>query len=104
MPRCENPEVKPSLKYVRIERERRFLIDQFPTAANVVRIRRISDRYIDGTSLRLREQSDDDGPTVFKLTQKIPLRASGAQQGFITNLYLTKSEAQSAGATPGEES
>ncbi len=90
------------MKYVRIERERRFLIDQFPTAANVVRIRRISDRYLDGTSLRLREQSDDDGPTVFKLTQKIPLRASGAQQGFITNLYLTQSEAQVLAQLPAK--
>jgi hypothetical protein len=52
----------------------------------------IADRYIDGTTLRLREQSDDSGPTVFKLTQKIPARASGAEQGFITTMYLTKEE------------
>jgi hypothetical protein len=76
--------VQPPSKYARIERERRFLLDHFPSSANVVRARRITDRYIDGTGLRLREQSDDSGPTVFKLTQKIPVRASGAQQGFIT--------------------
>ena len=59
---------------------------------NVVRTRHITDRYIDGTRLRLREQSDDGGPIIYKLTQKIPARANGAQQGFLTSLYLTESE------------
>jgi CYTH domain-containing protein len=79
-------------KYARIERERRFLLHHFPSGAGVARIRRITDRYIDGTGLRLREQSDDGGPTVFKLTQKIPQRAGGAQQGFITSMYLSQDE------------
>jgi CYTH domain-containing protein len=82
----------PPSKYARIERERRFLLAQFPSTENVERIRRIADRYIDGTTLRLREQGDDGGPTVFKLTQKIPARASGSEQGFITTMYLTKEE------------
>jgi CYTH domain-containing protein len=82
----------PPSKYARIERERRFLLAQFPSAANVERTRRIADRYIDGTTLRLREQSDDSGPTVFKLTQKVPVRVSGAEQGFITTMYLTQEE------------
>jgi CYTH domain-containing protein len=79
-------------KYARIDRERRFLLAQFPKNANVVGIRRLFDRYIDGTTLRLRKQSKDDGPTVFKLTQKIPARAGGAQQGFITSIYVTEGE------------
>lgn len=83
----------PERKYAKIERERRFLLDKFPTNANVVRIRRITDRYIDGTALRLREQSEDRGSaTSFKLTQKIPARAGGAQQGFITTMYLAHDE------------
>jgi hypothetical protein len=57
----------PSSKYALVERERRFLLAQFPGAASVVRIRRITDRYIDGTSLRLREQilaeAEFDSPT-----------------------------------------
>jgi CYTH domain-containing protein len=77
--------VPASSKYARIERERRFLLDQFPSAASVERIRRIADRYIDGTNLRLREQSENSGPTVFKLTQKVPVRES-------TTMYLTKEE------------
>ncbi|MGC2476268.1 MAG: hypothetical protein WA485_18160 [Candidatus Sulfotelmatobacter sp.] len=82
----------PEHKYARIERERRFLLDQFPGKANAVRIRRITDRYIDGTTLRLRKQSDDIGPAIFKLTQKVPVQSSGAQQGFITTMYLTEKE------------
>ena len=78
-------------KYARIERERRFLLDRFPSA-DVVRIRHITDRYIDGARLRLREQTDDRGPAIFKLTQKVPGRANGAQQGLITNIYLTEDE------------
>jgi len=78
-------------KYARIEWERRFLLDQFPDA-DVVRIRHIVDRYIDGTLLRLREQTDDGGSAIFKLTQKVPERAGGAQQGFITTIYLTEDE------------
>ena len=79
-------------KYRRIERERRFLLDQFPSNASVARIRRITDRYIDGTALRLRQQTDDTGPTTFKLTQKVPSPGSGAQQGFITTMYLSRGE------------
>jgi CYTH domain-containing protein len=82
----------PRSKYARIERERRFLLAQFPSNAHVERIRRIADRYIDGTTLRLREQSEDGGPTLYKLTQKVPVPASGAEQGLITTMYLTKEE------------
>jgi CYTH domain-containing protein len=84
--------MQPPHKYARIEWERRFLLDQFPANANVSRIRRITDRYIDGTGLRLREQHEGDGPTVFKLTQKVPQRAGKAQQGFITNMVFTQDE------------
>lgn len=79
-------------KYARIERERRFLLRGFPGDAAVVRKRRIVDRYIDGTSLRLREQHEDGGSVVFKFTQKLPARSSGAQQGLITTIYLNESE------------
>src|SRR5437764_8936109 len=83
--------MKPRHKYARVERERRFLVNRFPST-EVVRIRHITDRYIDGALLRLREQTDDGGPAIFKLTQKIPARANGAQQGLITSIYLTEGE------------
>lgn len=84
--------MQPEHKYAKIERERRFLLDHFPSEANVARVRRIIDRYIEGTTLRLRQQSEGEGQTVFKLTQKLPEPAIGAQQGFITSMYLTKDE------------
>jgi CYTH domain-containing protein len=59
----------------------------------VVRIRRITDSYIDGTTLRLRQQSEVNAPTpIFKLTQKVPARPNGAQEGLTTSMYLTKGE------------
>lgn len=88
----QNVKVQSPHQYARIERERRFLLAQFPGNANVVRIRRIVDRYIDGTTLRLREQCDDGGPSLFKFTQKVSARTTGAQQGFITSMYLTRDE------------
>jgi hypothetical protein len=51
-------------------------------------MRRITDRYIEGMNLRLREQKDHDSPPVFKLTQKIPAPASATQQGYITTMHL----------------
>ena len=79
------------LTYARIERERRFLVDLFPSG-NVVRKRHITDRYLEGTSLRLREQTEEGGGAMFKLTQKVPAIGNGAQQGLITTIYLTEGE------------
>ncbi len=79
-------------KYARIEWERRFLVDRFPTEAKVTHVRRIVDRYIDGTRLRLRQMIESDGTEVLKLTQKISERATGARQGLITNMYLSREE------------
>lgn len=79
-----------NLRYARIERERRFLVGRFPREQEIVRVRRITDRYIDGTNLRLREQTDESHSTVFKLTQKSPAPACAAQQGYITTMYLDR--------------
>jgi CYTH domain-containing protein len=79
-------------KYARIEWERRFVLERFPSEAGVLPARRIVDRYIDGTRLRLRHISDGDDSEVFKLTQKIPELMSGARRGLITTLYLSKQE------------
>lgn len=84
--------MSPGHKYARIEWERRFILDHFPVGAVVTRVRRITDRYIEGTTLRLREQNDDQGRPVFKLTQKLRDKLVGARQGLITTMYLTKDE------------
>jgi CYTH domain-containing protein len=79
-------------KYARIERERRFLLDGFPEAVEATEVRRIRDRYLDGTRLRLREQTEERGGRIFKLAHKTPWRGAGGQQGWITNLYLSEEE------------
>lgn len=79
-------------KYAKPEWERRFLLSSFPTAAKIHRTRKIIDRYIAGTTLRLRRQIDEEGGIVSKLTQKIPLGRNGALRGIITTMYLTDRE------------
>lgn len=93
----------PHPKHARIEFERRFLLDRFPDNAHVDAIRHIRDRYIEGTALRLREQTDHNGPTLFKLTQKIPARARGSQQGFITTMYIGEDEFRVLAQLSGKE-
>jgi CYTH domain-containing protein len=88
-------------KYARIERERRFLVDRFPSG-DVVRTRHITDRYLDGTLLRLRKQTDEGGGAIFKLTQKVPATAGGAQQRLITTIYLTEGEFHLLCQLPGK--
>ena len=90
-------------KYARIERERRFILAQFPSPATVVEVRRITDHYIEGTSLRLRKQSYSGGVTKFKLTQKLAAGGDGAQQGFITSMYLTQDEFQALAQLPARK-
>ena len=85
---CKNKQSMPPHKYARIERERRFLMAQFPQNVEVERVRRITDYYLENTALRLRVQVDDGSSPVFKLTQKIPAPGAGAQQGWITTMYL----------------
>jgi CYTH domain-containing protein len=79
-------------KYARIERERRFLLAGPPPAAVTAR-RRITDRYLPGTRLRLRRIDDlESGDSEFKFTQKVPADQPGFIQGLITNTYLSAAE------------
>ena len=89
---CQNEHSMPPHKYARIERERRFLLEKFPNGAEVHRIRRITDYYLENTTLRLRIQVDDGNSPVFKLTQKTAEPGAGAQQGWITTMYLAEQE------------
>jgi CYTH domain-containing protein len=80
-------------KYARAERERRFLLAQPPALAEVLVARRITDRYVTGTRLRLRHsQRLDTGELELKLTQKVPPNTPGPVQGWITNTYLSRGE------------
>jgi CYTH domain-containing protein len=80
-------------KYARVERERRFLLAKPPLPAAVVASRRITDRYLPGTRLRLRRaEALPGGACEFKLTQKVPANRPGHIQGLITNTYLSPAE------------
>jgi CYTH domain-containing protein len=87
-------------KYARVERERRFLLPA-PPAAAAPAPRRIYDRYVTGTRLRLRRVEHlGSGQTELKLTQKIPAGAAGPVRGLITNMYLAEAEYDVLAALP----
>jgi SAM-dependent methyltransferase len=71
--------------YARPERERRFLLAGPPPG--VAQPWEIVDRYIDGTSLRLR-QAIGTGPPVYKLGQKVRLDVDDPSTVMLTNIYL----------------
>ncbi|GAA1933909.1 hypothetical protein [Kitasatospora viridis] len=88
-----SPEPVRAGKYALVERERRFLLAAPPAVAAVTATRRITDRYLDGMRLRLRRVEHlEAGTWEFKLTQKVPAGGTGAVQGLITNMYLTRAE------------
>jgi CYTH domain-containing protein len=89
-------------KYARIERERRFLLAGLPKDQPVTAIHKITDRYLIGTTLRLRDMSDRRGGHVYKFTQKIPTGHPGPVQGLITNIYLSKPEYDLLARLPGK--
>jgi CYTH domain-containing protein len=90
-------------KYARVERERRFLLAGPPPASAVTARRRITDRYLPGTRLRLRRvECSGSGTCQFKLTQKVPVGQPGYLQGLITNTYLSAAEYDLLTSLPGD--
>ncbi|MFE9428157.1 hypothetical protein ACFYNO_34965 [Kitasatospora sp. NPDC006697] len=80
-------------KYARVERERRFLLASPPALDSATAVRRVTDRYLDGTRLRLRlVELRDSGGVELKLTQKVAADRPGPVQGLITNIYLSPDE------------
>ncbi len=86
-------------KYARPERERRFLLVTDPPSGAAAR--RIEDRYIVGTRMRLRHVAVDSD-VVYKLTQKVRVRDEDPADVSITNLYLSPEEHARLGALPGK--
>jgi CYTH domain-containing protein len=90
-------------KYARVERERRFLLAGPPSAAAVTASRRITDRYLPGTRLRLRRVDySGSGARELKLTQKVPAARPGLVQGLITSIYLSAAEYDLLASLPAE--
>jgi CYTH domain-containing protein len=79
-------------KYARIERERRWLVDAAarPKLEGPF-VTHISDRYIEGTRMRLRRMDRSDlGETKWKLTKKYECADPAARP--IVTTYLTEAE------------
>jgi len=90
-------------KYARVERERRFLLAAPPPASAVTGSRRITDRYLPGTRLRLRRVDyPGNQASEFKFTQKVPADRPGYIQGLITNTYLSAAEYDLLASLPAD--
>jgi CYTH domain-containing protein len=72
-----------------VERERRFLLSKLPGVAH--ERRRIMDRYVTGTRLRLREVVTEDGAVTRKLGHKVRL-GEGPREIACTSLCLDDDE------------
>ena len=90
-------------KYGRVERERRFLLSEPPPVFAADQSRRITDRYLPGTRLRLRRvEHAGSGICELKLTQKVPANRPGYVRGLITNTYLSEAEYDLLASLPAQ--
>ncbi len=81
------------MKYAVLERERRFRVAAVPEGA--VGTRESSDRYLEGTRLRLREVRELDGEVIRKLGHKVRLSKGLAEVAY-TNFDVNEHEGRSS--------
>src|SRR5207253_735690 len=88
--------IVPESKYARVERERRYLLQDLP--AGLTRADhhlQITDNYITGTRLRIRKVRDPKtNKWVVKFTQKFAPNPDDFSRTIITNTYLSAIEAE----------
>ena len=90
-------------KYAKAELERRFLLTGVPPGTDEASVRRIHDRYIVGTRLRLRRVDDLAGrSTMYKLGQKDTPDRARLSHMLHTTLYLSISEYHLLAALPAD--
>lgn len=87
-------------RYAHPEREQRWLLATVPPEATPWA--EISDRYLTGSSLRLRRVEDPDG-VVHKLTQKIRPVPDDPSLVMLTNMYVPEEEVAALLVLPGSE-
>ena len=92
----ESNTIVPDSKYARIERERRFLLENLPEGLTRADPHlQITDNYMTGTRLRLRKVRDPrTNKWTVKFTQKFAPQPSDLSRTFITNTYLNALEAE----------
>jgi len=92
----EQNTIIPESKYARIERERRYLLQDLPEGlARTDPHVQITDNYITGTRLRIRKVRDPGtNKWTVKFTQKFPIQPNDLSRTLITNTYLNAIEAE----------
>jgi CYTH domain-containing protein len=88
--------VVPESKYARVERERRYLLQDLPEGLSRADDHlQITDNYLTGTRLRIRKVREPrSNKWVVKFTQKFAPEASDLSRTVITNTYLNATEAE----------
>jgi CYTH domain-containing protein len=92
----QNTTVPAASKYARLERERRYLLQDLPEGlTRASPHHQITDNYLTGTRLRLRKVRDPQtNKWTVKLTQKFAPDAEDFARTLITNIYLNALEAE----------
>jgi len=100
-----NTIVPASSKYARVERERRYLLEDLPEGLTRVSPHlQITDNYITGTRIRLRRTRDPQtNKWTAKFTQKFAPEKTDFSRTIITNVYLNALEAETLGMFEGNE-
>jgi len=88
--------IVPDSKYARIERERRYLLQDLPEGlTRADHHLQITDNYLTGTRLRIRKVRDPQtNKWIVKFTQKFAPNPSDLSRTIITNTYLNALEAE----------
>ncbi len=88
--------IVPDSKYARIERERRYLLQDLPEGlTRADHHLQITDNYLTGTRLRIRKVRDPrTNKWVVKFTQKFAPDPTDLSRTIITNTYLNATEAE----------
>ena len=95
----QNTVVPERSKYARVERERRYLLQDLPEGLTRASPHvQITDNYITGTRLRLRKVREPlTNKWTVKLTQKFAPDSRDLSRTIITNTYLNALEAETLG-------
>lgn len=97
--------IAPESKYARIERERRYLLQDLPEGlTRADHHQQITDNYITGTRLRIRKVRDPKTNSwIVKFTQKFAPNPEDLSRTVITNTYLNAIEAETLAIFEGNE-
>lgn len=101
----QNTIVPAESKYARIERERRYLLQDLPEGLTRASPHvQITDNYLTGTRLRLRKVRDPlTNKWIVKLTQKFAPDPEDLSRTIITNIYLNALEVETLAISDANE-